>query len=175
MSKKYYAKYRPVSGRINDVGDNVMFKINNEWTEPCDFDSFLGSGIQEVAGGVLYLCSKDIQVGDKVIHNNPINQVKYGSELTIKEILPSGCYSVEEGGVYVNEELIKYVYEISPKSIWIKQGDEFDEEDIEISKYPMCPKCCAISNDGFCPHEIECEIDKKRTLVFIKGPCGHFH
>jgi len=41
--------------RINQEGTNVMFRINGEWTPPCNFDSYFGDEIQQIAGGVLCL------------------------------------------------------------------------------------------------------------------------
>jgi hypothetical protein len=56
---KFVTKYIPVPNRINEKGTNVMFLINGEWTEPCDFDSYLGPDIQAVAGGVLFLVNEE--------------------------------------------------------------------------------------------------------------------
>lgn len=52
---KYKTKYLPIPDRINDEGTNVMFRINDEWTPPSDFDSLIGPEIQGVGGGVLFL------------------------------------------------------------------------------------------------------------------------
>jgi hypothetical protein len=105
--KKYFAKYLPVGSRINEKGDNVMFKIDNRWTEPTDFDSFLGPDIQEVAGGVLFLCSKDI---------------------TQEDYLKEGVVHLYFNPQSKDEEKpFKVIGEISPDATWVKEGDEFDE------------------------------------------------
>lgn len=70
---------------------------------------------------------------------------------------------------------LKVVGEITPDALWLKDGDVISEEDVQFIPEPLCPKCNAICNDGFCPEEGNCYIRQARTVVLIKGPCGHFH
>ena len=113
---KYFAKYFPVEGRINDEGSNVMFFINGEWTEPCDFDSLLGAGIEKIAGGVLFLCSHDIQVGDEV-------NVHWNDGVVTKEV-------VEQSNHWLSTELVyKVIGEIL--TLGIKEGQEFDDKTVD--------------------------------------------
>lgn len=116
-NKPYFTKYFPTKGRINKEGTNVMFKIGGKWTEPCDFDSFIGPAIQEVAGGVLFLCSKDIKVGD-----------------IVDELLNTGEYEKFEIHTPndVNlERQFKVIGEISPDALsFVKEGDEFEHDEL---------------------------------------------
>lgn len=67
---KYKTEYLPIPDRINDEGTNVMFHINDEWTQPCDFDSLIGPDIKSIAGGVLFLCNKKtepIELADQTL------------------------------------------------------------------------------------------------------------
>lgn len=67
---KYKTEYLPIPDRINDEGTNVMFYINNEWTQPCDFDSLIGPDIKSIAGGILFLCNKKtepIELADQTL------------------------------------------------------------------------------------------------------------
>ena len=172
--KKYFAKYQPIHDRINEEGTNVMFKIDGEWTEPCNFDSFLGLEIEKIAGGVLIICSRDIQVGDKVIHNNPINKVLYNTELTVSEILPSGSYRMKEGGIFFNSELIKVVGEISEDASWVKEGDEFDQEEIE-EFYQFTNFNTLEMNKGLIRKNSLYGKQNLPVICKIKGHCGFFH
>lgn len=75
MEYKYITKYLPIPNRINPDGSNTMFLIDNEWTEPMDFDSIMGSGIQDVAGGILFLVSdsnEPIELADQTLDTNLI-------------------------------------------------------------------------------------------------------
>jgi hypothetical protein len=77
---------------------------------------------------------------------------------------------------------VKIVGEISPEATWVKEGNEFDEEEVQE---------CWLWNHStgsivLRKHEGS-EIDKRiikkehgdqiefKTGYLIKGPCGHFH
>ncbi len=132
--KTYFAKYLPVEGEIKE-GDlyishfhkqpAVMDKINI-WSFP----------LQKVK---LFLCSRDIQVGDKVITPYPTNSeniinennLQYFKELTI---IPLNKVSNE--GVWLGA--YKVVGEISPETLsYVKEGQEFDEDDFYVTE--ECP------------------------------------
>lgn len=124
---KYFAKLLPYVGEILP-GSQVIFKIGGEWSEPCDPDSLLGAPIEEVLPVKLFLCSRDIQVGDK------------------KCILPDSIYQFEctrirDGYVSFTRhtfgeynmmvaECFKVIGEVSPDATWVKEGDEFEEEQV---------------------------------------------
>jgi hypothetical protein len=60
----YFLKYLPVYGEITDP-DHVIFKIGFRWTDAVSFDSFLGPDIREALQGKLFLCTRDLKLGDK--------------------------------------------------------------------------------------------------------------
>lgn len=65
-----------------------------------------------------YLCSKDIQVGDLVFVPNEeeAGNVTDDTDLTY----------------WKEKNSYKVIGEISPEATWVKEGDEFDEEDFKI-------------------------------------------
>lgn len=153
------------------VGSLVFFKIDGKWTEPFYFDDCMGAPIEEVKRAVLCLCSRDIQVG------NEIQNDKW--EKAVCDGIGDGniWYHIgEEHGVYSGQKYwFKVIGEISSEATWVKEGDEFEGENVKFSQHPQCPKCGATDNAGFCPYDVECEINKKRIVAYIKGPCGHYH
>jgi hypothetical protein len=155
--KAYFTKYRPVEGRV-EKGDKYYHP--DDPTNVLERKGDLTSpNLQKVK---LFLCSRDIQIGDKAYSPH--------SDFT----------TVIEDAYQLNDrpsEWFKVMGEISPEALtFVKEGDEFDENEIKKSSLPICPKCGAPGgNDGFCPEEIECETDKQRIIFYIKGPCGHFH
>jgi hypothetical protein len=162
---KYFTKYLPVEGEIK-MGDKF-------------YEEGLGIGTRTNKKGVydfqkvkLFLCSRDIQVGDKVIDTD-----EYNSVLTVVEGdaktqlgLPDDQVTVLVGRTL---GCLKVIGEISSKAYWVKEGDEFQDDQVKLSSYPLCPKCGAFDN-SYCPYE-DCELDQKRTMAYILGPCGHFH
>ena len=62
----------------------------------------------------LYLITRDIQVGDKYL-----TAPDYQKE------------RVCEDASYSFEHCVKVIGEISPEAVWVKEGDEFEEEDIQ--------------------------------------------
>ena len=136
MSKKYFAKYFPIEGEINENNNTI---INNETGRvyllyaPKSITSIALEQGDKVAK--LFLCSRDTPEN----WNNP--HVDYWDG--IKE-----------------EDRYRVIGEISPDATWVKEGDEFDEEEIVVSRKPMKKY---IENNPYC------------KIVNIKGPCGHFH
>lgn len=89
----------------------------------------------------LFLCSRDIKVGDMVSH--VIGAITY--------ILKVGSYSDMIALQGLNA--FKVIGEISTDALaYVKEGDEFDDENCEWIDVP-----------------------KYHTCISIKGPCGHYH
>lgn len=95
----------------------------------------------------MFLCSRDIQIGDKDIHTGIMQD--YGEEI-VKEVKFQHQLDFMHCVSEVNEtELFKIIGEISPGAIWVKEGDEFDEREVEQryrdedSRYYKikCPQC----------------------------------
>ena len=159
--KQYFAKYLPVEGEIK-MGDKF-------------FEEGLGIGTRRNKEGLydfqkvkLFLCSRDIQVGDEV------QLYKSGFELGDKvKITSESNLEIAKMGMG-----FKVIGEISSEATWVKEGDEFDETELGV-----CPK------EGFL---VIHEFTKKTTSgkdwtvhkpalekgifhIVIKGPCGYYH
>lgn len=117
--KKYFAHYLPVEGKV-EAGDYCIDNLTKEVfkmgkginTMPKNLQDKLRENATKVK---LFLCSRDIQVGDKCIALDGLYIVPQSeSDLAI---------SKEEGH-------FKVIGEISPDATWVKEGDEFDEDEI---------------------------------------------
>lgn len=195
--KAYFTKYLPVEGEMKEgdkykcAGSEEVRTCKSTYREDAEtgkgerfLDTTLWSmSLQKVE---LFLCSADIQPNDKKLW--VYDQVDHIWIENPEEVF---CLSVDEGKIIMKSEelgllsvplepgteVIKVLGEISPEALtFVKEGDEFDENEVKKSSLPICPKCGAPGgNDGFCPEEVECETDKQRIIFYIKGPCGHFH
>lgn len=162
---KYFTKYLPVEGEIKE-GD---YYLNNgtptKRTEGTEDKSYLNQ--QKVK---LFLCSRDIQVGDTVHYplNNYIPVQWLGGNLTGHEF--------------------KVIGEISPNAIWVKEGDEFDEDQIKLTTPFVGYVCLCKEKSGerqrSCIYYYEmphgscsegCARTETKKVFLIKGPCGHYH
>lgn len=173
MNKKYFCKYLPVEGEIK-TGDIVKNK-QGEFVHAVNPDDKRCKEVG-IKKHKLFLCSRGTIQVDK-----PLWDKKSNIERTPSKITPGAVYFTNEPdgkkmrNMYEVEGKLSVIGEISPEAIWIKDGDEFDEEDVKLSEYPECPLCGAYGNDGFCPYDVDCQILKARIVVYIKGPCGYFH
>lgn len=113
--KTYLAKYLPVEGKIKPPcivletlmsGKKELFQVDNL--------NDINEGQQVLAK--LFLCSRDIQVGDKIRYFKNINT----------EFTASIWDTKESGGT----ESFKIIGEISHDAVWVKEGDEFDEDEV---------------------------------------------
>lgn len=118
--KAYFIKYLPVEGEIKS-GEKYW---NKQWKQA----DVVGDGIHVAVlkhnnfqPAKLFLCSRDIQVGDMVrTHTNPDKEFKAG----YAEVHRNG------GG-----DFYKVIGEISPQAIWVKEGMEFDEGEVKATPY----------------------------------------
>lgn len=169
MSKLYFAKYLPGEGEIK-VGDKIrsesfghppvtVTKISEDgsiyWTDELDLADPMGSyyGVRKEKAqkvGKLFLCSRDIQVGDTV-HYKYDHSLKWTVDKVFDTTFRSGSMESPLNVVY------KVIGEISPEAVWIKEGDEFDEEDIYYNSLKI------IRVKGYChsPIKIKCPTCKK--------------
>lgn len=152
---KYFAKYL-------QIDDNTPLKESEYWQHPKGavfpytetykkaFES-LGDLAKKVK---LFLCSRDIQVGDSIIDEK--NQT----------------YTVDNGNINFIGKTIKgykVIGEISKHAIWVKNGDKFTEE--QVGFYIALPWDI----------EEECELqDYLRSTIYkeirIQCPtCLNFH
>ncbi len=134
-NKKYFIKILPVDGDIKDgdiiTGKNevsvIVGRKSKHGLQPWALEEI--PNIIDFKKSKLFLCSKDIQVDDEVwdsLKNRKlfVKEVKgflFGIGATVydKDNL-THCYNT----------FYKIIGEVSPKAIWVKEGDEFDEEDM---------------------------------------------
>lgn len=183
--KPYFAKYLPVEGeiRIGKAIDGGIYSRPNivDIIVVEDLDKDYGyaknsnggiyniNGIRKLTPVKLFLCSRDIQVGDKVLCPMPYKNNKL-EEFVIVERPENYHLDMLVGKfsdgremkepAYLNQMAFKVIGEISPDAIfYVKEGDEFDEDQISIV------------------YKIRGSISDKLEVLFvkIKGPCGHFH
>ena len=129
---KYFAKYMAVEGEIVDY-----------FIQPTGELGLMYDGLKEFPGmaeyltkckpAKLFLCSRDIQDEDWSV-NGRIHL--YFEPKNENERHP-----------------FKVVGPISPQALWVKEGDEFGEEELEF----------------------DVRSDDQSRPIKIKGPCGHFH
>lgn len=127
--KKYFAKYLPVEGEIkpgdkfsdNQLGICIRGK-ENPWVEWKG--GITNLVIDEDHRKVkLFLCSRDIQVGDKV-------KTEGIEDRELKYIDKTGTLFFTNGDDCEPTVCFKVIGEISPEATWIKEGDEFDGYEI---------------------------------------------
>ena len=151
--KKYFAKYLPVEGEIKD-GDYYHWAVTNT------IQKFKALSERKPSSDCtkmkLYLCSRDIQVDDEY-YNEEFEFTKYPN----KSIAGSQTEFVGVNGSY------KTIGEISPEAAWVKEGDEFDEDEIMYLVKDL------ISGDWRLNIEPDPTIDLQRFAIL--GPCKHFH
>lgn len=157
---KYFANYLPVEGEI-EIGDMYFYK-NSYPVKRLEKETVPKT--EDYKKAQLFLCSRDIQVGDKDVHyihssgeEELIKEVKYEHQFAF-------IISLKEG---VGKDLFKVIGPISPEATWVKEGDEFEEE--SIKRYTLLP-----------PNHLTIYLQQNERLGYptflkIKGPCGHFH
>lgn len=169
--KLYFAKFLPVEGGIKIKGDesigdgptksqkiDVTYKYRKKYGE------------QKVK---LFLCSGDVQVGDK-IRGNYSSTDSFDVECLRNDgdkDHPHWIVRGQDGNEYFYETFasFKVIGEVSPEATWVKEGDEFDSSDLGINIH---------GNLSLLWEETSSHIEflkVKGASVAIKGPCGHFH
>lgn len=169
MSKPYFAKYLPVEGEIKE----------GDWYIPKSSKLILQSLMTEVSYGVpiagiimnttkqlshtfhseplqkvkLFLCSRDIKVGD-IVKDSLFNE-----HLVTDNYM--GNKHQWEGNWF------KVIGEVSPEAKWVKEGDEFGEDEL-----------MAIPGGA----SVRKPINRRKpewlgnnTIIEIKGSDGYFH
>ena len=120
MQKKYFTKYLPVEGEIKEGdryfrdGSLVIIAARKSDIEYCNNNP----SIEKVK---LFLCSRDIQVGDKYLEHTQINPDRYQEFVFTLDDKLDG---------FEPENSFKVIGEVSPEAIWVTEGMEFDEEEL---------------------------------------------
>ena len=132
--KTYFTKYFPVEGEIKDgdIGlDPFGLPYHCKDGKMLDSDEstyYLLTDYKDKFKKVkLFLCSKDIQAGDKFDQLPGINGVCYICKGNANRFLLD-----DEGKYRAIETCFKVIGEISPEAIWVKEEDEFGEDDISF-------------------------------------------
>ena len=122
-----------------------------------------------------FLCSKELQVGDLVWDE------VYDRKDIVIEHLSLGLVSFRSYSeamqphfpITQKEKLTKIIGPISPKAIWIKEDDSFEEEEIEFIILSGEVENLILRNH----EELKSLVGRSLTNfhVRLKGPCGHFH
>ncbi len=217
MENKYFAKYLPVEGEIKEedyveidkfeLVDGKLQKVGR-WvlpmlffltpqfgTEPLSLEDTVknlkeGANCKKVK---LFLCSKDIQVGDKDVYVEPQAVENYQKglrfevvnlELLEKDYLiadikylanPTKPSSVGHVREWPCDAIWKVIGEISSKATWIKEGDGFDEYQIWAKNIPFFGDRHVMIQPHAWSQERTEEQGWSEEIIKLKGPCGYFH
>lgn len=179
MNKPYIAKYLPVEGEESGLpfGSTTYYGMPFKNT-----GQYIGNFIEERDDYDMYqtlklfLCSRDIQIGDKVRFSHKTGLPE--KELIVRSI-DKDTVILADGKYMIHTNPDKLVYkvmgEISLNATWVKEGDEFDEGEIAWKCDCGCGKPYTINDirKNLEPYTDEVELPK--GIYFILGPCGHFH
>lgn len=202
MSKKYFCKYLPVEGEIKLTYQQfvkILFlfyngelyehypMLNNLDISTHTFIMNVGEKtgkhvlVSECTVAKLFLVSRDIQVGDKLIKDG----VEYLAHSRPDGVPFIGYYNKD--WCYLDDDCFKVIGEISPDALpYVTEGQEFDEKDIEEWYFHLKQNCFAISvkfadeisnnPPNYTSNTWEERKDTfKRGVFKIKGQCGYFH
>lgn len=163
---KYFTKYIPVEG------ERIIKKSNSILSRLYTLDPIIQS--MEKSSFKLFLCSRDIQVGDKVrSFNYPDNEAEVENLRVSKKSVGLEDHSeiyhlvdlkYKEGDIQTSaiSQFFKVIGEVSPEAIWIKEGMEFDGIEVSLTQNQYIP--------------IGWHGDNNPKTVYIKCPqCNTFH
>lgn len=181
---KYFTKYLPVEDEIKE-GDKIYFKhdgsrglMNERGLPKWVIDKCKERGYKT---GKLFICTKDIKVGDKVVKDasnwksNDFDSWGRGEgEAEVLEVIPDIDLRWEGGRAWEDlKQILKVVGEVSPKAEWVKEGHTWGED-----FYYDCFPRHEHDDDGKTIWHDEYDLpdpNRKIPIYNIKGPCGHYH
>jgi hypothetical protein len=174
--KKYFAKYLPVDLKYKSDTDLFIFKVKGKWSKPAYADELVGKQVEAVARVELFLCSKDIVVGDLVYNMHDIFIPWVACDKEPNKKINWGY--IED----VNKFCFKSLGTISEDAGWVLEGDDFYEDEVrwlygepyaELDLHPI---------ESITWRElVKLKQGNLKDLkyyppkVAIKGRCGHFH
>jgi len=164
---KKFAKYLPVEGEI-EVPCIVLETLTNGKTELFQVDNFNDINLETQKLAKLFLCSRDIQVGDDIQHTSGENGV-------CDEIIGDALhFSGDIEGHYSSiNQWFKVIGKISPKAVWVTEGMEFDEGDIAY-RFSDNGKDIILQPSAFPSDEVE-EWGNPSYIVIKCPTCKQFH
>ena len=170
---KYFAKWLPVEGDFNmlKVGEKV-FSYGADGDGPSKLLDYTGEELG-VCRAKLFLCSRDIQVGDENVkfigtdgkcNDWYVTKPTESDSRRIREWQEKGA------------EVFKVIGEISPDAYsYVKEGDEFNEDNIWFIGIHRSFPDMNTTSTTYEEHKIDLATGKYTTVCKIKGQCGHFH
>ena len=172
-NKKYFAKLLPVEGEIKK-GDKYITECGNIYTsDTSDHSDIIKATSKKQFDKYfkkvkLFLCSRDIQKGDQIYLTKEKEYHKFQYE-TKDRITCQTLNGIHDEDFDIQDRF-KVIGEISPDATWVKEGDEFDEEDIRFAfSIPYEDYDWATYDEWK-----ENKHDYWKTIQ-IKGPCGYLH
>lgn len=194
--KPYFAKYLPIEGEIK-VGEkyiNLVFGLTEPYKEGGEHKgnystcedrvvetrtkyqnndmAFNGSKHSMKKKVKLFLCTRAIQVGDKIKFQAG-NEWFEDEVINILESLPERYALKNPDLSWISKELaFKVIGEISEGAIWVKEGMEFDEEDLSfyVSSHHS-EQSYSMTLNGF----FDCNWQGEKYIKVKCPTCGHFH
>ena len=120
--KKYFAKYLPIEGDIKENNLVLMRTGHGEHVvkatkEQADFWNTI---LPKQSVVKLFLCSHDIDFGDEIVWSGieKNNEFVFGDKWKYEFPVP------------LHKDWVKVIGEISKEAVWVKEGDEFNQEEI---------------------------------------------
>lgn len=136
--KQYFLKYLPIEGEIKYGDYYLNHKVNHiaQRTDGSMDKSYIG--FKKVK---LFLCNKEIQVGDK-FNNTEIPNKEYIADVVNEKDIE--CY--KHDCFIPRRYCYKTIGEISQDALWVKESDEFDEDEVQYDYaanvyYIKCSQC----------------------------------
>lgn len=127
--KPYFTKYLPVEGEIKE-GDSVAF--NGDTTNVFKIGPKVTVLLEKDKKVKLFLCSRDIQVGDKFTQKG-IDMLHPTARFTCIGFTKDGDIKDDDNHAYAAATVYKVIGEVSPEAIWVKEGMEFEESEVKIT------------------------------------------
>ena len=158
--KKYFVKYLRVDGDVKE-GDMYVSHLSEppQRMGPINFWSFPLYKVRP------YLCSGELEidVDDEFLHETLATKTKH----TCTERPSEQCVIGDDNINYFKGFCYKIVGEISPRADWVKDDDEFDEDEINILS--ECPNY----NRKHMWKDCSCKMGFVNG-VYLKDSTGHF-
>lgn len=199
---KYFTKYLPVEGEIEE-GDVIMQKSDSNimkcrkrqltGLECSGYDGFHSTELFTKVK--LFLCSRDIQVGDKIFCESTqrfgvASTIIKDNQNTISYLSIKYKPEQKTGWAIFPDEAFKVIGEISLDALsYVKEGDEFTDGQIKLDIRQKRECLCEVKGQYRSQAQQSCKYmeddyrggdfcTRKSDFVYqvqIKGPCGHFH
>jgi hypothetical protein len=194
--KLYFAKYLPVEG-VPQLGDMYLTNRPNYKAGPhlCAGNDGKIVWFQDGAPNItiytelefakkvkLFLCSKDIRVGDKFTQVG-VDMIHPTARFTCVEHDDYEQPICDEGRHWSKNTIYKVIGLISPEATWVKEGDEFDDNTAKRGFPIGSGEYRYFTFNEW--HSFLQTMEKMGTrkqhemsvypYIRLKGECGHFH